>query len=50
MIRTRALLGVQAREIHVCGGKEARQLVESLCKTTGDDFEFVSYDRLSTLQ
>jgi ATP-dependent RNA helicase SUPV3L1/SUV3 len=36
---TRAFLGLQANEVHVCGSLEAEQLVRSLCATTGDDFE-----------
>lgn len=48
--RTRALLGLQAREIHVCGGLEAADIVRNLCESTGDDFELKTYARLSTLQ
>lgn len=47
---TRALLGLRAREIHCCGGMEAAELVQSLCQSTGDDFEMKVYDRLSPLQ
>lgn len=47
---TKALLGLRANEIHLCGGLEASQLVESLCKSTNDEFTLVKYDRLSTLQ
>lgn len=44
------MLGLRAREIHLCGGLEASHLVESLCKSTDDEFELIRYDRLSTLQ
>ncbi len=44
------MLGLQAREIHVCGGLEAADIVRSLAESTGDDFELKTYSRLSTLQ
>jgi ATP-dependent RNA helicase SUPV3L1/SUV3 len=44
------VLGLQAREIHVCGGLEAEQVVRSLAESAGDDFELVEYKRLSTLE
>jgi ATP-dependent RNA helicase SUPV3L1/SUV3 len=47
---TRVLLGVRANELHVCGGLEAVEIVESLCKSTGDEFNLVTYDRLSKLE
>lgn len=47
--RTRVLQGVRANEVHVCGGLEAAEIVESLCKSTGDDFELVKYERMSKL-
>lgn len=46
---TKALLGLRAREIHVCGGLEAYEIVKKLVESTGDDFELVKYDRLSAL-
>ena len=46
---TRAVLGLRAREIHVCGGLEASSLVERLVAATGDDFELKEYKRLSKL-
>lgn len=46
---TRALLGLRAREIHLCGGMEAAELVESLCASTKDDFELIKYERMSKL-
>lgn len=46
---TRAVLGLDAREIHVCGAPEAADLVERMCRATGDDFEFREYSRLTPL-
>ena len=43
------LLGLRAREIHVCGGMEACEMVRTLMAATGDDFEVVDYHRLSPL-
>jgi ATP-dependent RNA helicase SUPV3L1/SUV3 len=39
---TRALLGVMAEEIHICGEEGAVEFVQSLMSTTGEDVE-VSY-------
>ena len=50
MFRTRVLLGLRAREIHVCGGMEACEIVRTLVASTGDDFEVVKYERLSKLK
>ena len=50
MYRTRALLGIRAREIHVCGGLEVLELVRKLLVETGDEFHEVKYQRLSKLQ
>jgi ATP-dependent RNA helicase SUPV3L1/SUV3 len=47
---TRALLGLRAKEIHVCGGLEAAKVVQALAESVGDDFELIEYKRLSTLQ
>ena len=47
---TRALHGLRAREIHVCGGLEALNIVRNLVADSGDEFELVEYDRLSTLK
>ena len=34
---TNALLGIQAMKVHVCGEDSAVELVQELCKMTGDD-------------
>lgn len=47
---TRALFGLQANEIHVCGSSEAVHLVQKFCETTGDEFELRSYERRSPLE
>ncbi|EEY58821.1 ATP-dependent RNA helicase SUPV3L1, putative [Phytophthora infestans T30-4] len=47
---TRALFGLQANEIHVCGSGEAVHLVKKFAETTGDDFELRSYERRSPLE
>ena len=46
---TRALHGLDAREIHVCGALDAAALVERLCGITGDAFELKEYERLTPL-
>jgi hypothetical protein len=47
---TRALLGSRCKEIHVCGGLEAKDLVERLTKACGDEFELHMYERFSELK
>ncbi|MCO5551433.1 hypothetical protein L7F22_004936 [Adiantum nelumboides] len=46
---TRAFLGVQADEIHVCGDPSALKLLRELCAVTGDDLEEHSYERFEPL-
>ncbi|CAF2706509.1 unnamed protein product [Rotaria sp. Silwood2] len=46
---TRALLGLQAKEIHVCGEISTRELIEELMITTDDEFEIREYERLTKL-
>ena len=41
---TRALLGVVADEIHVCGEEGAVELVQSLMSTTGENVEVIMND------
>jgi len=47
---TRALLGVAARTVHVCGDVSVVGLMEDLCSVTGEELQVVSYQRLSPLQ
>ncbi|KAG8315092.1 ATP-dependent RNA helicase supv3l1, mitochondrial [Homalodisca vitripennis] len=46
---TRALLGVAAEEIHVCGEEGAVDLVKYIAATTGEDVEVCKYKRLTEL-
>lgn len=47
---TRALMGVRCKEIHLCGGLEARQIVEKITRLCGDDFELKTYKRFGELR
>ncbi|EFA78455.1 Mitochondrial RNA helicase [Heterostelium album PN500] len=47
---TRAVLGLPAREIHLCGDNTAVSLIEKLAKTTGDTIEVRYYERLAPLR
>ncbi|KAK7750492.1 RNA helicase [Diatrype stigma] len=47
---TQAFLGVQAKEVHLCGEERTVDLVKSLCETIGDKLEIHHYKRLSPLQ
>ncbi|XP_031620175.1 ATP-dependent RNA helicase SUV3 homolog, mitochondrial-like [Contarinia nasturtii] len=46
---TRALLGLNADEIHVCGEAGTKEILERLCRTTGETLEYHHYDRLTQL-
>ena len=46
---TNALLGLQAKEIHLCGDPRAYVLIKDLVRVTGDILECAEYKRLSTL-
>ncbi|XP_052225429.1 ATP-dependent RNA helicase SUPV3L1, mitochondrial-like isoform X3 [Dreissena polymorpha] len=47
---TQALLGLAARELHVCGEETAIDLVEHLAYMCGDSFEVKRYSRLTKLE
>ncbi|KAF4533159.1 hypothetical protein B566_EDAN001701 [Ephemera danica] len=47
---TRALLGVMAKEIHVCGEPGTFELLQGLLSTTGEDLEIRKYKRLTELE
>lgn len=47
---TTAFLGVQAKEVHVCGEERTVSLIESLCATIGDECIVHRYERLSPLK
>jgi ATP-dependent RNA helicase SUPV3L1/SUV3 len=46
---TRALMGIRCKEIHVCGGLEAKDMVQKIVDFCGDELEVVTYERFSTL-
>ncbi|KAI2807677.1 ATP-dependent RNA helicase supv3l1, mitochondrial [Blomia tropicalis] len=46
---TRALLGIAAEEIHLCGEKAALNLIIELLSTTGETVEVKEYKRLTKL-
>lgn len=45
-----ALLGVQAKEVHVCGEERAVDIVKTMCASTGDRCIIHRYQRLSPLE
>lgn len=47
---TQALLGVQAKEIHLCGEARTVPLVRELAATMGDEVEINTYERLTPLK
>lgn len=47
---TRALLGLRCKEIHVCGGLEAKELIERIASTCDDEFEINTYERFGELK
>lgn len=46
---TRALLGIPANEIHICGEEAAVDLVRKILMPTGDVLEVIRYKRLTNL-
>ncbi|KAJ3322095.1 hypothetical protein HDV06_003546 [Boothiomyces sp. JEL0866] len=46
---TRALLGVRAREVHLCGEESAVPLIERILEETGETMEINTYERLTSL-
>jgi ATP-dependent RNA helicase SUPV3L1/SUV3 len=46
---TQALLGLQAREIHLCGDPSVIPIVKELCEDVNDELEIKEYQRLSPL-
>ncbi|CAI0465862.1 unnamed protein product [Linum tenue] len=46
---TRALLGISADELHLCGDPAAVPLIEEILKVTGDDVKIETYERLLPL-
>ncbi|KAK9992675.1 hypothetical protein SO802_027660 [Lithocarpus litseifolius] len=46
---TRALLGISADELHLCGDPAAVPLIQEILRVTGDEVEVQFYERLSPL-
>ncbi|KAK8443223.1 RNA helicase [Candidozyma auris] len=46
---TNAVLGVQAKELHLCGEPSAVNLIKELVKNTGDELHIKEYQRLGKL-
>ncbi|CAG8439767.1 12094_t:CDS:10 [Ambispora leptoticha] len=46
---TQALLGLQAKEIHLCGETSAVPLIKSICASFNEDVEVRTYERLTPL-
>ena len=47
---TRAFLGAQVAELHLCGETRAIPLIRELCALTGDNLEVHRYERLNALE
>lgn len=47
---TRALLGLQAKEIHLCGESAAINIIREVLTSIGEKVEVKTYDRLSPLE
>ncbi|KAI1007100.1 ATP-dependent RNA helicase [Podosphaera aphanis] len=47
---TSAFLGVQAKEVHLCGEIRTKKLIEDLCALVGDKLVIHEYERLSPLE
>jgi ATP-dependent RNA helicase SUPV3L1/SUV3 len=47
---TRAFLGCQAAELHLCGETRTVPLIRELCALTGDNLEIHRYERLNALE
>jgi ATP-dependent RNA helicase SUPV3L1/SUV3 len=46
---TRAVLGMPAHELHLCGDPSATDLIRRMCELTGDELHIHEYQRLSPL-
>ncbi|KAH9812556.1 P-loop containing nucleoside triphosphate hydrolase protein [Melampsora americana] len=47
---TQAVLGTQAKELHLCGEESVKGLIEKLSKDCGDEFILHQYERLTPLK
>ena len=46
---TRAILGVQAPEVHLCAAPQAKELLLRLIESCGDSYEVVYHERSTPL-
>lgn len=46
---TRALLGIPAEEVHLCGNESALPLIQKLCEDTNEQLQVKEYQRLTPL-
>lgn len=46
---TYAILGIQCRELHLCGSTAMLPVIKKICSKTGDTLEIKEYKRLSSL-
>jgi ATP-dependent RNA helicase SUPV3L1/SUV3 len=47
---TNALLGVKAKQIHLCGDQRSLQLISNICLQTKDTLKIKEYKRMSSLR
>ncbi|KAK3390420.1 P-loop containing nucleoside triphosphate hydrolase protein [Podospora didyma] len=47
---TQAFLGIQAKELHLCGEDRAVDIIQALCEMTGDKCVVHRYERLNALK
>lgn len=47
---TRALVGLMATEVHLCGDRSVLELVKKILKLTGDELEVREYQRMTELK
>lgn len=47
---SRALLGARAKEIHVCGASNSREILEEIINDCGDPYEIIEYKRRIPLE
>lgn len=47
---TQALMGANAKEVHLCGSEASEKLVRHLCKSMGEELEVLRYQRLTPLE
>lgn len=47
---SKALMALRCKEIHVCGGMEAKDITKKIAKACGDEFEIHKYERFSKLE